>query len=563
MDPSTADYAAIATPRETYRDAIEYGTTDGDADQQRCSSSNRRHVLGTVPEHSRQGPLRFRGRLVIWPGIVLLAVLGVVAAALMTKYAIDARESMFVRRDNYEAARRQSRAIRWNETTNNETIRAPTSTKELVSPDGVVGNPTVYPPSGCVLPNYVSKNGKLFAEGPNGESIQMAIKGINWSGMETSLGIPFGLWTNEYNGTTVYEIALFLSRNKVNSIRLPLSVSSILADTPPLKSVVNQAQNRALDISTYMSTIASLTRSLAYRNISVLLDLHTLTPTVNGGWPWSPGTPYTQAAFLEAVDALTAALCEDTFWNIIGVDVKNEPYLATWGDGGSTDFRLMAAIIGNRVLKGCSNWLVFVEGISSAQTLTVDNSTFSFFDWWGGGLEGAGTAPVDLAKPHKLVYSPHYYTPAVYPQLYFLQSGTKAGNVIRDFVELDDTTLRRRVFATSQHMFGYLAGTQDAVIIAGEFGGLYAQDLHPKKTTQRVTQYMIDVLKQPGFAGGYLWALNPESAYQYNPSDTEVTAFEGLLRPNWLDVNGPLLQAMAAMDAIPHVQPFPCFPKKA
>ncbi|OQR89648.1 cell 5A endo-1,4-betaglucanase, partial [Thraustotheca clavata] len=205
---------------------------------------------------------------------------------------------------------------------------------------------------------------------------------------------------------------------------------------------------------------------------------------------------------------------------------------------------------------------VFVEGISAAQKLTVDSKTFTFFDWWGGGLENAGDAPVVLDLPSKVVYSPHYYTPAVYPQLYFLKSGKVTGDVIENYVELDDASLLNRVKATSHHMFGYLAGAQDAAIIPGEFGGLYTQDAHPLKTTQRVTQYMIEVLKQPGFAGGYLWALNPESAYQYNPSDTVVNTYEGVLQSNWLEVNKPLLQAMTAMDSIPNVRPFPCFPEK-
>ncbi|EQC41240.1 hypothetical protein SDRG_01215 [Saprolegnia diclina VS20] len=555
MEPSDDQYKAIETPRDVHRSVLV--EAHGDADDEAHATSRSRPALGATPEKSSAKPVRFRGRLVIWPGLLLLAAILVLGVALMTTYGSNARDAMLTRRNTYQEALRRRRAIGG--------LRGDSgsgSDEQIVSSDGVVGNPSVYPKTECALPNYVSKQGKFFAEGPNGESVQMAIKGVNWFGMETSLAVPFGLWTNDQNGTTVYEVALFLAKHKINSIRLPLCVASILANTPPLKSVVNQNLNRALDVTSYFSTIDTLTKALAYRSVSVLLDIHTLTPTLNGGWPWSAGTPYTQADFLLAVDKLTEAFCSNAFWNIIGVDIKNEPHLSTWGDGSAVDFRLMAQIIGNRVLKGCPNWLVFVEGISSAQTLTIGRDTFSFFDWWGGGLEGAGDAPVQLEIPSKLVYTPHYYTPAVYPQLYFLASGTRAGNVITNYVELDDATLLSRVMATTNHMFGFLAGTQDAVLIPGEFGGLYAQDLHPKKTTQRVTDYMIEVLRQPGYAGGYVWAINPESAYQFNPSDTEVTATEGLLQSNWLDVNEPFLQAMKAMDSLPHVQPFPCFPIK-
>ena len=51
--------------------------------------------------------------------------------------------------------------------------------------DGQVNNPEVYPPSGCQLPNYVSKNGKLYAVAKNGTEVTFQIKGVNWFGMET------------------------------------------------------------------------------------------------------------------------------------------------------------------------------------------------------------------------------------------------------------------------------------------------------------------------------------------------------------------------------------------
>lgn len=33
---------------------------------------------------------------------------------------------------------------------------------------------------GCLLPNYASKNGKLYAIGPAGETQELVIKGVNW-----------------------------------------------------------------------------------------------------------------------------------------------------------------------------------------------------------------------------------------------------------------------------------------------------------------------------------------------------------------------------------------------
>ena len=38
-------------------------------------------------------------------------------------------------------------------------------------------------------------------------------------------------------------------------------------------------------------------------------------------------------------------------------------------------------------------------------------------DWWGGNLQGAATAPVQLNVPGRLVYSPHDYGPNLFAHL--------------------------------------------------------------------------------------------------------------------------------------------------
>ncbi|KAH9173466.1 hypothetical protein AeNC1_017717 [Aphanomyces euteiches] len=75
----------------------------------------------------------------------------------------------------------------------------------LVDEDGQVNNPKIYSNTvrKCVLPDYQSKNGKVVAVAPNGTEVVIGIKGTNWFGMETGLAIPFGLWQNDVNGTTV------------------------------------------------------------------------------------------------------------------------------------------------------------------------------------------------------------------------------------------------------------------------------------------------------------------------------------------------------------------------
>ena len=251
----------------------------------------------------------------------------------------------------------------------------------------------------------------------------------------------------------------------------------------------------------------------------------------------------------------------DKYWNVLGVDVKNEPWEGTWGTGLKNDFKLGAELIGARVLKGCPKWLVFVEGVNAQNDVTLDGQAFAYYDWFGGGLQKAGAFPVVLPTAEKLVYAPHYYTPAVFPQYYLFGGGkVGTGNAINGYVELSDEKLLGRVAQTMHQMFGYLNDKKDVAVVLGEFGGLYTKDAHPMKTTQRCTDFTIQTMLNENYAGGYMWSLNPESAYQYNPADKPGHYTEGLVNDDWRSANLPFLKAMKAMDAMKDLKMMPCFP---
>ncbi|RLO03373.1 hypothetical protein DYB28_014233, partial [Aphanomyces astaci] len=371
-------------------------------------------------------------------------------------------------------------------------------------------NPLTYDGQGCYLPNYISKKGKIYIVTNTNQEIPIAIKGINWFGMEAENAIPFGLWTNDQNGTTLFELASFLSRNQFNSVRLPLTVSSILSNTAPNRGLIHEYANAALDLTNYTSTIGGVVEALGYRSISVLLDIHNLDIYTKGD-AWF-GNMTTEADVLNAVDVLTTSFCNDKYWNIIGIDLKNEPFNITWGDNGPKDFRVGAATMANRMLVKCPQWLAFIEGTALKQNGTYAGQKSWFFDWWGGGLRDVGTNPLTLNTAHKVVYAPHYYSPSVYPQAYLVQGGKREGDILTGYREWDDATLEQIVADSSEDMFGYLRSTQDGALVLGEFGGLFTQDTHVNKTNQRVTQNVIKmVASQPGYAGGYVWSLNPES----------------------------------------------------
>ncbi|RHY29478.1 hypothetical protein DYB32_005098 [Aphanomyces invadans] len=399
----------------------------------------------------------------------------------------------------------------------------------------------------------------IYVQGPNGFPQPVSIKGISCrAGMETADAIPYGLWHSPTNGTTVFQLAAFLARNNFNSVRLPLCIESILNDRRPNPDLINTAANRAINSQSYMGLLSSIIRAFAFRKMSVLLDLHTLTPTDAGG-SWTSDN-LSELSYLAAVDVLATKLCNDQYWNVIGIDLKNKPYAATWGDNGPNDWAIGAPRIANRMLKGCPNWLAFVQGTVAKHTLRSDDNTqvFTYTDWWGGGLQNEATAPLKLSIPSKLVYAPHYYSPSEYPQSYFVQNGVRDHDLMVGYTEYTNETLKRRVASTMSDMFGFLTQYQQGAVVLGEFGGLYAKDAFANLTNRRVIELTMDVASQPGFAGGYVWALNPETQYEYNPSNTKGSWQEGLVGDTWTTANGPYLTALKKLDSLPYLQPWPC-----
>lgn len=340
-------------------------------------------------------------------------------------------------------------------------------------------------------------------------------------------------------------------------MRLPLSVENILKNNPPAKGVVNVQSNRALNINNFTSTVQSIVQSLEYRKIGVLLSMHTLTNAASGGNWFDTSLGVSQDDFLQAVGIISKELCGPNYWNIIGLDLKNEPYKATWGTGTDSDFVVGSEKIAKVMLENCPRWLAFVEGVVDTHTITIDGAEMSYYDWWGGGLQKAGTIRPKFAVENKLVWAPHYYTTAVSPQAYFYGPNTKAD--YSTYEELSDEALKSRVEVTMEHMFGYLIKERTSAVVLGEFAGLYTKDAHPLKTTKRTTDKTITVMLEKGYAGGFMWSLNPESKYEYNPANNPGKFIEGLLEDDWLTPNKEFINAFTPMDSLPNLRPMPCF----
>ncbi|KAF0692344.1 hypothetical protein As57867_016517, partial [Aphanomyces stellatus] len=222
-----------------------------------------------APDHtaSTHEHTKYNGRLKRWPGIVLLVVVVGVAAVAVALFAIDANKTSMQRRDTVQKMLANRARIE-------SGLEGMDSDEQ--DNDGVFNNPKEYKPLGCELPDYQSKRGKIWAVSKNGTEVPVAMKGVNWFGMETGMMAPFGLWDNDHNGTTVYAVANFLSANKFNSVRLPLCVENILGNKPLDVSFINRQTNRALDLTSYLSLVQTIVKGLGYRSISVMLSMHTL-----------------------------------------------------------------------------------------------------------------------------------------------------------------------------------------------------------------------------------------------------------------------------------------------
>ncbi|KAF0696414.1 Aste57867_12832 [Aphanomyces stellatus] len=126
---------------------------------------------------------------------------------------------------------------------------------------------------------------------------------------------------------TVFAIATTLHQNKFNSAN----------------GLINCSTNRAIDTINYITALQDIVQGLAFRHSSVMVSLRTLTTNSHGTGLWYNGA-ITPAMYLTSVDTLTASLCNDTYWNVLGVDVKNEPFDGTWGLDDAKDFNAGAEL---------------------------------------------------------------------------------------------------------------------------------------------------------------------------------------------------------------------------
>jgi endoglucanase len=246
---------------------------------------------------------------------------------------------------------------------------------------------------------FFAKDGAIYQG-----DLRAHIKGVNWFGMETEVYAFHGLWA-----VSMMFVLDFLVQNKFNAVRVPFSAELALGlDTLKCTSI-NTFANPDFADCTPGRLLDAFVRECEKRGIIVMLDMHRLKG--NGGITelWYDAT-YTEETIIRAWRVMAARYANSPA--VFAADLKNEPHgSATWSSGNAqTDWNKAAERIGNAVLSVNPRLLIFVEGVETHKGVG---------SWWGGNLMGVRDAPINLARPNKLVYSPHVYGPSVYAQPYF------------------------------------------------------------------------------------------------------------------------------------------------
>ncbi len=309
--------------------------------------------------------------------------------------------------------------------------------------------------------------------------------GINWFGLETPNFAPHGLWMRSMDSMLDQVAALGF-----NVLRVPFS--SQLLDSGSTPNGIDFSQNADLVGKSGLEIMDILIEKAAARGLRVILDRH------RPGADSQSELWYTAAYGEERWIADWVMLAGRYSGNpaVIAFDLHNEPHgAATWGDGSmTTDWRAAATRAGDAILAVNPDLLIIVEGVEKVG---------SDFYWWGGNLRGAGAAPVELAVPGRVVYSPHDYPASIYPQTWF-----SAPDYPANLPGVWDAA------------WGYLAAGGTGAILIGEFGTKYQ--------TESDRQWL-------GALAGYIgenqlsftyWSLNP------NSGDTG-----GILADDWQTVN--------------------------
>lgn len=340
----------------------------------------------------------------------------------------------------------------------------------------------------CLAPMRAGAQNYLHTSGAkilDSQGNVVRLTGLNWFGLETSTFCPHGLG-NRSMGSVLDQIKGL----GYNCLRVPYCNQLFDAGSTP--NGIDFGQNPDLQGLTGIQLLDKMVAGARARGLKIILDRH--RPDSGGQSALWYTNAYSEQRWISDWTMLASRYAgNDT---VIGCDLHNEPHdPATWGSGGaSTDWRLAAQRCGNAIQAVNPRLLIIVEGIQSVN---------GDYYWWGGNLEAAGSAPVQLNVAHQVVYSAHDYPASVYGQPWF-----------------SDTNYPNNLPGVWSKHWGYLVENNIAPVYLGEFG--------TKDQTTSDGQWFRSLASYIGAnsLSFTFWCLNPDS------DDTG-----GILQDDWRTVN--------------------------
>lgn len=328
--------------------------------------------------------------------------------------------------------------------------------------------------------NVVDQDGKRFR-----------LASINWYGASDELFVTGGLDVLHRD-----EIASTIKRLGFNSVRLPYADEMVMRN-PRIDAELVLA-NPDLAGLPAMDVFEAVTTALTDAGLAVIINDHITSAT------WCCGANPCDAAWTNSYlgPICRVKMSEEQWirnWEtmmsrfvhnplVIGADLRNE-VRGLWGTMPWSSWAAAAERCGNRLLAIKPDWLIVVEGVSSANDLS-----------------DARHRPVKLSVPDKLVYSAHVYAWSGW--------GSWAGR----FKQQGYGTFSRAM----RHNWGYLLENDVAPVWVGELGAPRRPSEGDARYWKNLWRYLVTMDADFGY-----WAINTRK-----PHANEVESYS-IVEEDW------------------------------
>ncbi|KAM3423455.1 hypothetical protein BST61_g886 [Cercospora zeina] len=342
----------------------------------------------------------------------------------------------------------------------------------------------------------------------NGARVKLA--SVNWYGASDIYFVPGGLDFRHRD-----EIAATIKKMGFNSVRFPYSDQMVI-ENPVIPPEFLSANLDLLD--DYGDHGSDLERSADELEGPRALDVYNacVKSMTDAGLIVIPNDHITNAHWCDGMNLCDSSWKNDQYgpickikqtteswidhWKtimrpfisnplVIGVDLRNEPR-GIWGTMSWTSWADAAEKASEALLTLQPDWLMFVEGVSSANDCS-----------------GARDRPIKLSIPDRVVYSSHVYSWSGWGQIPSVPYGKRPSQ------SFQEDMINNWAFLLEENI---------APVWVGEFGAPH----HADEASLHYWKNLMRILRETDAGFGY-WALNPRKPENY---DNETY---GLLRDDW------------------------------